>query len=86
MMHKRPFVDEDSHDITSKQPRLQEHASQFAHTIDADTVSSINASEKPQTGNIWLIFSCKLLEIFYFHLCKLLRVLCIIFALQEKKI
>ncbi|KAF5480217.1 hypothetical protein F2P56_000982 [Juglans regia] len=49
MMQKRPFVDEDSYDIASKQPRLEEHASQVAHTIDTDTVSSINAPEKPQT-------------------------------------
>lgn len=34
MIHKRPFVDKDSYEVASKQPRLLEHACQLSPAID----------------------------------------------------
>jgi hypothetical protein len=50
MLHKRPFVDEDSYEVASKQPRQLEHARQLAHTTAMVPVSD---PEKPRnSGNL----------------------------------
>jgi hypothetical protein len=50
MLHKRPFVDEDSYEVSSKQPRQLEHTSQVAPMTD---IVPICDPEKPlNSGNM----------------------------------
>ncbi|XP_062151074.1 uncharacterized protein LOC133859626 [Alnus glutinosa] len=48
MLHKRPFVDEDSYEVASKQPRQLEHARQLAHTT---TMVPVSDPEKPRNSD-----------------------------------